>query len=347
MKWKPRMDESLRAIEGNEEASADVAFAFQVRLQLLAQKAIQFREEREWDFARTGSDAGLALSVNFYIRTLQAQLLQLSDALPPMLQERGKKTPNTFVHGNKTPVRFCVHAFSPLLFHLKADQASLGALTMHKHYIELCVSETARSLYFQAHQGPRSGSGGMSSHDAVDMSGRSTLGFYRLDFSWRSLGAIKAWMGIFFSLSPADCAGLSFIHMAQLARCLVVLYRLSMSTQPGWDCNLVRNEMDVLAVLEGVARHLELASSEAGEQSPDDQFMHLAGLFRKFYATAATRMEGKLTVVEGGTRLDGEELISGCEVGPLPDQALLEPLNIDDDTFLNSIFGDSGNAWSV
>lgn len=86
------MDESLRAIEANKESSTDVAFAFQVRLQLLAQKAVQFREQREWDFARAGSYPGPALSANLYIRTLQTQLHQLGDALPLSLQERGKKT---------------------------------------------------------------------------------------------------------------------------------------------------------------------------------------------------------------------------------------------------------------
>jgi hypothetical protein len=86
------MDESLRAIEANKECSPDVAFAFQVRLQLLAQKAVQFREQREWDFARAGLDPSPALSANFYIRTLQTQLHQLGDALPLALQKRGKKT---------------------------------------------------------------------------------------------------------------------------------------------------------------------------------------------------------------------------------------------------------------
>jgi hypothetical protein len=47
MKWKPHMHESLRAIEANKERSTDVAFTFQIRLQLLAQEAVQFREQRE------------------------------------------------------------------------------------------------------------------------------------------------------------------------------------------------------------------------------------------------------------------------------------------------------------
>lgn len=81
------MDDSLRAMEANP---TDKAFAFQVRLQQLAQKAVQFREQRESDFARAGLDPGPALSANFYIRTLQSQVHQLSDALPSQLQDQGK-----------------------------------------------------------------------------------------------------------------------------------------------------------------------------------------------------------------------------------------------------------------
>lgn len=312
MKWKPRMDESLRAIEANKDSPTDVAFAFQVRLQLLAQKAVQFREQREWDFARAGSYPGPALSANLYIRTLQTQLHQLGDALPLALQER-------------------------------------GTLIMHKHYIELCVNETARNLYFHAHQGLASGSGYMSGHDIVDTSGGNTPGYDRLDFSWRSVGAIKAWMDTFFLLSPAECVGLSFIHMAQLARCLMVLYRLSTFVHPGWDCNLVRNTLDILLVLDGVAKNLELASSEAGEQLPDDQFMHLAGQMRKFRSKAATRMSRNVTTAEDGRWHNGGEMISpsGSEGAALQDQILLQPFSASDDAFLDSIFRDFGDGWSV
>lgn len=84
------MDESLRAIETNKECPADTAFAFQVRLQLLAQKAVQVREQRGWDSARTSLELGPALSANLYIRALQAQLNQLGDSLPMVLQQQGE-----------------------------------------------------------------------------------------------------------------------------------------------------------------------------------------------------------------------------------------------------------------
>lgn len=90
MKWKPRMEESLRALEANVACPADVAFAFQVRLQLLAQKAVQVREQREWDSIRTSFQSSPALSANLYIRSLEQQLHQLAQSLPPALKQQSK-----------------------------------------------------------------------------------------------------------------------------------------------------------------------------------------------------------------------------------------------------------------
>lgn len=150
---------------------------------------------------------------------------------------------------------------------------------MHMHYIELCISEMARtSLYPHATQGSilwsdaRMGSDNMRDFD-LDC----------LDISWRSVGGIKEWMDMFLSLPPAKCTGLTFIHIAQLARCLMVLYRLSTFIHPAWDCALVRNTVDLLSVPDSIADTIELISSEVGVTSPDDQFMRLSVMVRRFF----------------------------------------------------------------
>ena len=216
-----------------------------------------------------------------------------------------------------------------------------GPLKMHKYYIELCVNEIARNL-FNPHQELASSSGSMNGHDVVDSIGGDMFGCDPLNCAWRSIGSIKAWMETFFSLPAAECAGLSFIHMAQLARCLMVLYRLSMLVYPGWDCNLVRNTLDILSVLEGVAKSLELASIEVGELSPDDQFTRLSAQMRKFRAKAAMRLTQN-AVVEDRSWLDGEELTSPTVSDPL---ALQDQMGLPD-AFLDNIFKDFGEGWSI
>lgn len=211
---------------------------------------------------------------------------------------------------------------------------------MHRHYIELCVNETARNLYVHANPSL-----------APITAAPSNLAIDELDFSWRSVGAIKAWMDAFFALSPAECVGLSFIHQAQLARCLMVLYRLSTYVHPGWDCNLVRTTLDILSVLDGVARNFELAGQEAGERVPEDQFMSLAGLMRKFHDKAAREMGRNASSMGDGLLLDGSaETMASCDSDAttvLQEAILLQPMGESDAQFLDSIFRDFRDGWSV
>ena len=153
-------------------------------------------------------------------------------------------------------------------------------------------------------------------------------------------------MNIFFSLPPAECTGLSFIHMAQLARCLMVLYRLSTFAQPAWDCHLVRSTVDLLLMLDSVADKLKLASSEVGERSPDDLFMHLSGMMRKFRTNAAAKMGQKAAAGEDTGWLNGGEAADagGGEAAAIQNQALMQPISSSDDAFLESIFRGFGGG---
>jgi hypothetical protein len=222
----------------------------------------------------------------------------------------------------------------------------VGTLIMHMHYIELCMNETARTLYLHVVKRPFAASTGINI-DESSIGSDTPLAFDRLDFSWRSVGAIKAWMDLFLSLSPAECAGLSFIHMAQLARCLMVLYQLSTFAHPAWDCNLVRNTMDILLVLDGVAERLELASNEAGEQSSEDLFMRLSGMMRKFRTNAATKMGQRNSGIEPMDDLTGTASAESDEATLIQTQTLLQPMGPSYDGFLESIFRDFGGGWPM
>jgi len=74
------MDEGLRAIGANKECATGESFAFQVRLQLLAQRAVQVREQQE---------ATTPLPASFYLKALKGQLQELRGSLSPQLQQQG------------------------------------------------------------------------------------------------------------------------------------------------------------------------------------------------------------------------------------------------------------------
>ena len=85
------MEEGLHIISMNKKYPSDEAFAFQVRLQLLAQKVAQVREQHEAD--RTDIMATTATPpapTSLYLGVLQGQLQELKASLSPHLRQMGK-----------------------------------------------------------------------------------------------------------------------------------------------------------------------------------------------------------------------------------------------------------------
>ena len=62
------MEECLRAVGANSECPTDEAFAYQVRLQLLAQRAVQVREQQEVDHSHPATVPHPAF---LYLKALQ------------------------------------------------------------------------------------------------------------------------------------------------------------------------------------------------------------------------------------------------------------------------------------
>ncbi|KAH8701970.1 hypothetical protein BGW36DRAFT_109180 [Talaromyces proteolyticus] len=90
LRWTPQMEEALRLIEMNKSCPTDEAFAFQVRLQLLKQRAAYVREQNETDRAHSPT-ASVTFSVPglLYLKTLLGQLHELRSSIPPDLPQRG------------------------------------------------------------------------------------------------------------------------------------------------------------------------------------------------------------------------------------------------------------------
>ncbi|KAI1774980.1 putative C6 transcription factor [Hypoxylon cercidicola] len=252
MRWTPQMEEGLHALSTNKACPTDEAFAFQVRLQLLAQRSICIREQRQEDHTLVApSTTTSPLPASIYVRSFHSQLQELRGSLSPEL-------------------------------------AQDGILIAHMHYIELCINET---LHTANSNEPLLATPGSSSSTNL-------TGFERLECLWRSVNAIKSWLDIFFSLPPLTLSGLSFLLRAQLARCLVVLYRLSTLEDPSWDRQAVRSTADLLLVLDQVAGKLDIASREIGEQSSDEIFAQFSRIMRTFRAWAVTKIAPEESAAE-------------------------------------------------
>lgn len=80
-----------------------------------------------------------------------------------------------------------------------------------------------------------------------------------------------------------------------MARCIVVLYRLSTLQDPAWDCQAVRDAIDLRQVLDNVVNKLELAGKEAGEKSSDDLLTQFAGRMHTFRAYVSNKFASEDT----------------------------------------------------
>ncbi|KAL4745584.1 hypothetical protein BDW72DRAFT_52736 [Aspergillus terricola var. indicus] len=152
---------------------------------------------------------------------------------------------------------------------------------MHFHYAELSIYETIHAASPESNPPPRP-----SLH-----AGPFTAGVDRLECHWRSVDAIKSWLDVFFSLSPAAYVGFSFPFWAQMVRCITVLYRLSIYADPLWDRSAVRQGVDLLHVLDRIADVMQQIGAEAGEQSPHDLFSQISRIAARFHAWATARLE--------------------------------------------------------
>ncbi|PYH97320.1 hypothetical protein BO71DRAFT_396305 [Aspergillus ellipticus CBS 707.79] len=130
LQWNSQMEEAVGALEMNKGSSLDESFAIQVRLQVLAQRALCIRKPQETDHASlTGPATTTPFATSMYLKVLQGQLKELRASFSPRLQRQGT-----------------------------ADM-----LTAYSHYVELCINEVTRLASSEDPLLPNPGTGDGSS----------------------------------------------------------------------------------------------------------------------------------------------------------------------------------------
>ena len=86
----------------------------------------------------------------------------------------------------------------------------------------------------------------------------------RFECLWASFQAIRSWIDIFLSIPPSQYVGFSAFTYAQMARCLIGIWRLSTCEHPEWDRKLVTDNIDVSSVLEQVQSNFSRVKEDAG-----------------------------------------------------------------------------------
>ncbi|KAI1145568.1 hypothetical protein F4825DRAFT_443547 [Nemania diffusa] len=150
-------------------------------------------------------------------------------------------------------------------------------LIIYGQYVELYINQLAYSISFDS--------------PLLDVSGLSTgdgllPGFERLECLWRSVECIKFWLDSFYKISPAELVSLPFHFWSQMIQCITILKYLSTLADPAWDCQAVRNTVDLIATMDCITQKLDIASKEPGLQCDDSLFQLLSRLLCKCRAWA-------------------------------------------------------------
>ncbi|CAK7223391.1 hypothetical protein SCUCBS95973_005162 [Sporothrix curviconia] len=254
MRWTTQMEEGLQLIESSSQQSpADADLAVQVRLQIFVQRAALVREQQESDRALASSFAAASATTTPVSTNMYMNLLQ------DQLQELR-------------------NSFSSRL--QRQDM-----LLIYSHYAELCLNEVTRLASSEAPLMPPT-----PSMPASAAGSDGTLpALEHIACLWRSVYIIKAWLNAYHAIPPATYVGVPFFFWFQLVRCVVLLKHLSTFKDPAWDCQAVRNAVDMGGMLEWMATKAEEASKDAGEQSEDDLFRRVSSIMRKSQAWMAAK----------------------------------------------------------
>jgi hypothetical protein len=249
LRWTPQMTNALAAICSSHSGPKDSTLAAQVRLQLLAQKAAQVRQNQSLEQGQVASTNILAGPALTALESLQGQLEELRTSL-------------------------------------FASDPRRGVIVGHIHFTELTLSEATYAagsvLPIMISQLPRIAS---TDHIGANYAvGSMTARQERMQSLWRCVRAVQACSSALLESSPSNFRGVSFLQWAQLAHCAASLNWLTTwIEEPTWDKSAVREVtgMDVHILLGQAAEKLERAA-RSGAQELDEIFIRVAQRMRDF-----------------------------------------------------------------
>ena len=250
------MEEALRVLTLSESCPTDALFVSQVRLQLVKQRADHVRQQDETDITGT---VHTAFAPRFlYVKTLRQQLHELKTSFKPASHQIGE-------YPQASSLAYCLAGIAELL--PKTD-----ILNTHAQYVELYINQLAYSISRDCLALKSPGQTGGSD---------PMLGFQRIECLWQSVECIKAWLDAFYTIPCSQLLGQPFHFWSQMILNITLLKYLSTLQDPEWDCQAVRNTVDLISTMDCMLQKLTLISKEPELQCDDHLLTYLSKLFTK------------------------------------------------------------------
>ncbi|KAK3297393.1 uncharacterized protein B0H64DRAFT_392070 [Chaetomium fimeti] len=267
LRWTPQMEDGLAAITNDGSCPTDATLAIQVRLQLLAQKAVQIHQHQQLEQGQVPVTELTNFQAIMALTALQTQRQEIQTSLPPALRQH-----------------------EHLLAHIHATELSISEVTHAvSAMVPIMITQFSRMAGARDQMNDDGTNNSNSNNsDATTASARHE----RVAYLWQSTRAVQACAAALLAPEPARFAGISVLQWAQLAQCAVALHRLTVTCEdPAWDVVAAREDVHLPDLLGRVAAKLELVAAEQREQQgPEGVFTRLARTMREFCSDQAGAM---------------------------------------------------------
>ncbi|PWY91642.1 C6 transcription factor [Aspergillus sclerotioniger CBS 115572] len=232
-------------------------------------------------------------------------------------------------HGASAPRLLYVKSLRRQLHELRASFPSdlqIDILNTHAQYVELYINQLAYSIsrdYFALKSPGRRG-------DSDTM-----LGFQRIECLWQSVENIKAWLDLFYNMPCSKLIGQPFHFWSQMILSITLLKYLSTLQDPEWDCQAVRNTVDLISTMDCMLEKLNLPSKEPELQCNDHLLTYLSKLLTKCREWAEARWN---TI----TQIQDVESVTGTtsqahQIPDLDQIVWMQSMDLGDDEWFDSV----------
>lgn len=146
------------------------------------------------------------------------------------------------------------------------------------------------------------------------------------------LQTVKTSFDNIFAIYPTEYNATSFILFMQLARSIVVLFKLSVLKDPAWDLSLVRSTVDLLEVMNRLIVQLSEARDILGEQA------------RNGYLDRAVKI---FTIVKSWSAAKFDEVGVGVVETQQAEQPAIDGMSIDNLWLMDQFFWNENDLFSM
>ncbi|KAI1251471.1 hypothetical protein MGN70_006039 [Eutypa lata] len=152
------------------------------------------------------------------------------------------------------------------------------------------------------------------------------------------LACVERWQAVSIEMAPGDWIGISVDGFTQFTHCLVVLFKLTMLEEPGWDVDEVRKRADVFGILDHTCEVVHRVPAAVGMVDADGP---RNGLFFKVTYFLRAIKALFLSELPPTIQVDSSRGNSSDPADPMADVAISDDfiLNLADEPWFSDIMG--------